>query len=385
MSTANGSTTTDGAQSAQKRLYNFSAGPATLPTSVLHEVQDELLCYPGVGASIMEISHRSPTFVEILETAQSDLRSLIGIGDDYEVLFLQGGSALQFSMVPANLIGDTGRAGHYLVTGSWSKKAITEAKKEGEAVTAYDASASNFDHVPQFDESSASDYDVPNDSAMLYYCSNETIQGVQFQSEPWCPDGVPRACDASSDFLSRPIDITRYGLLYACAQKNAGPAGVTVVIMRRDLLERSPARLAGYMNYANHAGAQSMWNTPPTFAIYVMGKIIRWVRDQCGGLESMAETNRRKAAMIYDVIDANPEFYQGHAKPDCRSMMNATFKFANEDLLSEFIQQAAEHDLTALKGHRSVGGIRASLYNAMPVEGVEILASFMKDFVAQHG
>jgi phosphoserine aminotransferase len=328
----------------------------------------------------MELSHRGKVFTEIAQDAESTLRSLLGVSDDYAVLFLQGGSVMQFSMIPANLLRGSGGTAHYLLTGSWSKKALAEAKKEGEVEVAYDAKESNFDHVP-----APSDYSIPADSAYLYYCSNETIQGVQFPSEPACPDTVPLVCDSSSDFLSRPLPVDKYGILYACAQKNAGPAGVTVVVIRKDLIERGSDTLPGYLNYKNHADANSMWNTPPTFAIYVLGKVAHWLADDVGGLAEMEKRNQEKAKLLYDVIDANSEFYKGHARPDCRSQMNVTFNLPSQDLQAKFISEAAGHDLDSLKGHRSVGGIRASIYNAMPREGVETLASFMKDFVAKNG
>ena len=363
-----------------QRVFNFSAGPAALPLPVLQQIQDEMLCLPGAGASVMEISHRSKTFVDILEDAEATIRSLLGISDDYAVLMLQGGAALQFSMIPANLLRETGKKAQYAVTGSWGKKAFAEAKKEGDVESIYDASESGFDHVP-----SSSDLNISDDAAYFYYCSNETIQGVQFPTEPECPASVPLISDASSDFLSRPLPIEKYGLLYACAQKNAGPAGVTVVIMRRDLLERSSDRLPGYLNYNNHAGGGSMWNTPPTFAVYVLGKVARWLADEIGGLETMENQNREKAKVLYDAVDGCDGFYKGHARPDCRSLMNVTFKLPSDDLQAKFIQEAAEHDMASLKGHRSVGGIRASIYNAMPREGVETLANFMKDFAAKNG
>ncbi|QDV65693.1 3-phosphoserine/phosphohydroxythreonine transaminase [Crateriforma conspicua] len=366
--------------SAQQRVFNFSAGPAALPLSVLEEVRDELVCYPGAGASIMEISHRDKRFVDLLHDAQATLRQLLGISDDYEVLFLQGGAALQFSMIPANLLRGTGKTAQYLLTGSWGKKAIKEAKKEGAAESIYDAGETNYDRLP-----AAGDYQVADDAAYLYYCSNETIQGVQFTDEPACPDSVPLVSDASSDFLCRPLDISKYGLLYACAQKNAGPAGVTVVVVRKDLLQRSPADLPGYLNYNNHAEADSEWNTPPTFAIYVLGKIAKWLRDDIGGLDAMLQQNQEKSQTLYQVIDQSNGFYRGHAQTEARSLMNVTFNLPNDDLQASFIAEAAKHDLTALKGHRSVGGIRASIYNAMPVEGVNTLANFMKDFAKANG
>ncbi len=362
------------------RVFNFSAGPAALPLPVLQQVQEEVLCYPGAGASVMELSHRGKVFVEIAEDAEATLRRLLGISDDYAVLFLQGGAVLQFSMIPANLLRGSGKTAQYLVTGSWSTKAIKEAQKEGDVSIAYSGKESNFNHVPP-----SGDYSVPDDAAYLYYCSNETIQGVQFGSEPQCPASVPLVCDSSSDFLSRPLAVDKYGILYACAQKNAGPAGVTVVVIRKDLIERGSDSLPGYLNYKNHAEANSMWNTPPTFAIYVLGKVAHWLADDIGGLAAMEKANREKAGLLYDIIDANPGFYTGHAKADCRSQMNVTFNLPSDELQAKFISEAAEHDLDSLKGHRSVGGIRASIYNAMPREGVETLASFMKDFVSKNG
>jgi phosphoserine aminotransferase len=368
------------ATATEKRVYNFSAGPAVLPVPVLREVQEELLCLPGVGCSVMEMSHRDPRFVEILHEAEGSLRTLLGVSDRYAVLFLQGGAALQFSMVPANLLRGTGQAAQYLITGSWAKKALGEAKKEGDVEAIYDAKETNYDRLPRRGE-----YQVRRDAAYLYFCSNETIQGVQFPAEPDCPDEVPLVCDASSDFLCRPTPIDKYGILYACAQKNAGPAGVTVVIIRKDLLDRGDSKLPGYLNYKNHADADSEWNTPPTFAIYCLGKVAKWLQSDIGGLPAMEKRNREKAKALYDVIDQCEGFYRGHAQADCRSLMNVTFTLADEALQSRFITAAGQHDLANLKGHRSVGGIRASIYNAMPVEGVRSLASFMKDFAVEHG
>ena len=362
-----------------QRAYNFSAGPAVLPESVLEEVRDEMLCLPGARSSLLEMSHRDKQFVDLLHDAENSIRSLLGVSDDYAVLFLQGGAALQFSMIPANLVRGTDRSAAYIQTGSWGKKAIAEAKKEGHVNVVYDASESNFDHTP-----SASDYSVSDDAAYLYYCSNETIQGVQFASEPECPIGVPLVCDASSDFLSRPLDIDRYGIVYACAQKNAGPAGVTVVIIRRDLLDVGSDSLPGYLNYNNHAKADSEWNTPPTFAIYVLGKVAKWLTTDVGGLVAMEEANRAKAALLYDAIDGSNGFFTGHAQKDSRSMMNATFTLPSDELQAQFLSQAADHNFVNLKGHRSVGGIRASIYNAMPSEGVSGLAQFMQDFASKH-
>ncbi len=255
------------ATATAQRVYNFSAGPAALPLPVLQQVQDEFLCLPGAGASILEISHRGKVFVDIIQDAEATLRSLLGISDDYAVLFLQGGALLQFSMIPANLLRGTDKTAQYLLTGSWGKKAIGEAKKEGNVETIYDAKDSNYDHVP-----GPGDYTVSDAAAYLYYCSNETIQGVQFPSEPECPASVPLVSDASSDLLCRPLPIDKYGIVYACAQKNAGPAGVTLVVIRRDLLDRGSENLPGYLNYKNHADGDSMWNTPPTFGDLRVGE-----------------------------------------------------------------------------------------------------------------
>ncbi len=325
------------ATATAQRVFNFSAGPAALPLPVLQQVQEELLCLPGAGASILEISHRGKVFVDIIEDAEATLRSLLGISDDYAVLFLQGGAALQFSMIPANLLRGTDMTAQYLITGSWGKKAIAEAKKEGKVEAIYDAKDSNYNHVP-----APSDYTVSDDAAYLYYCSNETIQGVQFPSEPECPASVPLVSDASSDFLCRPLPIDKYGIVYACAQKNAGPAGVTVVVIRRDLLDRGSENLPGYLNYKNHADGDSMWNTPPTFAVYVLGKVAHWLADEIGGLAAMEKLNRDKSQVLYDAVDTHSEFYKGHAQRGSRSMMNVTFNLPNDDLQAKFISEAAE-------------------------------------------
>ncbi|NND99214.1 MAG: 3-phosphoserine/phosphohydroxythreonine transaminase [Pirellulaceae bacterium] len=368
------------ATATAQRVFNFSAGPAALPLPVLKEVQEEMLCLPGAGCSLLEMSHRSKIFVDILHDAENTIRSLLGISDDYAVLFLQGGAALQFSMIPANLVRDSGKKANYIITGTWGKKALGQAKNEGDIDVVYDAADSNYNHVPK-----SGDYNVADDAAYLYYCSNETIHGVQFADEPVVPSSVPLISDASSDILCRPLDINKYGLLYACAQKNAGPAGVTMVVIRRDLLERGSDKLPGYLQYKNHAESDSEWNTPPTFAIYVLGKVAHWLADEMGGLAAMEKLNREKAALLYDVLDTHSEFYKGHAQSDSRSLMNVTFNLPSDELLAKFIAGAAEHDLSNLKGHRSVGGVRASIYNAMPREGAATLADFMKDFANKNG
>jgi phosphoserine aminotransferase len=355
------------------RVYNFSAGPAVLPEPVLEQVQREMLALPGVGASILEISHRSGAFAPIIDDAEKNLRKLLSISDDYAVLFLQGGSRLQFSMVPMNLLG-RGQVADYILTGSWGNDALKEAKKAGETRVAWDGKATNYDRVPD-----RADLNLEPQAAYVHYTVNETIQGVEFQTEPEVGD-VPLVCDASSNFLSRPINVNKYGLIYACAQKNAGPAGVTVVIIRKDLLKRSDPNLPGYLNYDIHAQNGSMWNTPPTFAIYMLKLITEWLIDNVGGLEAMHRRNQDKARLLYEELDRSGGFYTGHAKPQCRSLMNVTFRLPSDELTTQFVSEAKKRELTELKGHRSVGGIRASIYNAMPMAGVEALRDFMEEF-----
>ncbi|MEN6457713.1 MAG: 3-phosphoserine/phosphohydroxythreonine transaminase [Thermoguttaceae bacterium] len=358
----------------EKRVYNFSPGPAVLPLPVLEEAQRDLLCLPGAGASILEISHRSKAFDKIISTAEANLRKLMGIPDNYRVLFLQGGALMQFGLIPMNLLRGTGKSADYVVTGTWSKKASEEAKTQGPVRIVWDGKPSNFNRVPNTDELQFSP-----DAAYAYVCSNETIQGVQF---PTLPDtaGVPLVCDSSSEFLSRPLPIEKFGLLYACAQKNAGPAGVTIVVIRDDLLARSQADVPSLLNYKLLAEAKSLLNTPPTFAIYIVKLVTDWLLNHIGGLDKMAELNRRKAKLLYDVIDASGGFYLGHAEPGCRSVMNVPFRLANPQHDEPFLKQAAERGLCELKGHRSVGGCRASIYNAMPIEGVQLLADFMQEY-----
>ncbi|HEV7280492.1 MAG TPA: 3-phosphoserine/phosphohydroxythreonine transaminase [Pirellulaceae bacterium] len=360
-----------------QRVYNFSAGPAVFPVPVLERIRDEMLSLPGVGASILEISHRSQPFIDIANDAERRLRQLLSIPEDYAVLFLQGGSRLQFSMIPMNLAGTSQGPATYVVTGAWGKMAAEEATKFGEVAVAYDAKKP-YDHLPAQGE-----VNVPGGAAYVHYTSNETIQGVQFPSDPDFGD-APLVCDASSDFLHRPVDVAKYGLIYACAQKNAGPAGVTVVIVRKALLERSQATLPTYMNFKQHAEAD-MLNTPPTFAIYALGLIAKWVQEDIGGLAAMHERNKEKASLLYQVIDEFGDFYKGHAQVDARSLMNVTFRLPGEEDEKAFVKGAKERQLTDLKGHRSVGGIRASIYNAMPREGVEALASFMREFAQSRG
>ncbi len=359
------------------RVYNFSAGPAVLPESVLKRAQDELVSLPGLGMSILEISHRSDEFTEILESTKSNLRRLLSVPDNYHILFLQGGGRLQFSMIPLNL-SVQGKPANYVVTGSWSQKAEEEARRLVETRLAWNGSGGKFTNVPADRELS----EAANGS-FLYYTSNETIQGVQFPTEPEVGD-VPLVCDSSSDFLCRPLDVKKYGLVYACAQKNAGPAGVTIVLVRDDLLQRAGDTLPGYMDYRNHVKENSMYNTPPTFAIYIVHYITEWLIQEVGGLEAIHDQNKKKSAMLYDVIDRSDGFYVGHADQACRSIMNVTVRLGSDDVQNRFLQEAKEHRLVNLEGHRSVGGIRASIYNAMPIAGVEALRDFMRDFAERN-
>jgi phosphoserine aminotransferase len=360
------------------RVFNFAAGPAVLPLPVLEQAQRELLALPGCGASVMEISHRSKAFEAVLEDAKSRLAALLGLPADYRILFLQGGARLQFSMIPMNIVRGTGQPADYILTGSWGKNALKEAQREGTVHVAWDGKASNYDHVPTDAELQLSPH-----AAMVHMTSNETIEGVQFRRAP-AVGTVPLVCDASSDFLSRPVDVRQYGIIYACAQKNVGPSGVTVVVIREDLLARSQESLPGYLSFAVHAENNSLWNTPPTFAIYMVGLVARWLQDEIGGLARMHELNARKAARLYDVLDASGGYYRGHARPDCRSLMNVTFRLPTPELEAEFLTAAKSRGLVELKGHRSVGGIRASIYNAMPVAGVEKLCEHMQDFAQHH-
>ncbi|MFO7901528.1 MAG: 3-phosphoserine/phosphohydroxythreonine transaminase [Planctomycetota bacterium] len=357
------------------RVYNFAAGPAVLPLPVLEQAQRELLALPNCGASVMEISHRGQAFSAILNETKATLAELLNLPENYDILFLQGGARLQFSMVPMNILRGTGKPADFILTGSWGKKARDEVAKEGELHMAWDGKETGYTQVPD-----AAALQLSDDAAMVHMTSNETIEGVQFATEPQVGN-APLVCDASSDFLSRPIPVERYGIIYACAQKNVGPAGVTVVVIRKDLLERCQDTLPSYLNYAQHAKANSMFNTPPTFVVYMVGLVAKWLRGEIGGLAAMSEINHRKAALLYEVIDESNQFYRGHANRDSRSVMNVTFRLPTEELEAEFVAQAARRGLTTLKGHRSVGGIRASIYNAMPMAGVEKLRDYMREFL----
>ncbi len=360
-----------------QRIFNFGAGPAVLPEPVLEEAQRDLVALPGVGMSILEISHRSKTFDAIIQAAEADIRKLAGIPGNYHVLFLQGGASLQFSMVPMNLLPANGKA-DYVVTGSWSKKAVKEAQKVGTVQIAATTEAENFTRIPK-----PSELKLDPQAAYVHFTTNNTIFGTEWAKEPDV-GAVPLVADASSDIFSRPMEVTKYALIYAGAQKNLGPSGVTLVILREDLLARSPKNLPTMLDYNTHAKEKSLYNTPPVFGIYVMRLVIKWALDQ-GGLEAIGRKNLEKAKLLYDAIDASGGFYRPHAEPDSRSNMNVTFRLPSEELEKEFVAEATQAGLDGLKGHRSVGGIRASLYNAFPRKGVEALVSFMKEFPKRNG
>jgi phosphoserine aminotransferase len=358
------------------RVYNFSAGPAMLPEPVLARASEELLDWHGSGMSVMEMSHRGKEFVSIAEQAERDLRDLLAIPDNYKVLFLQGGATLQFAMVPMNLMAGNPIA-DYVNTGQWSKKAIKEAQRFGEINIVATAEAEGFTTVPPFEQ-----WRLDPNASYVHYTPNETIGGVEFH---WIPEtgDVPLVADMSSTILSRPLDVSRYGIIYAGAQKNIGPAGVTVVIVREDLIGHAPVSTPAMLDYKVHAEAGSMSNTPPTYAWYIAGLVFQWLKER-GGLEAMAEVNQRKAEKLYAAIDAS-DFYANPVDPACRSWMNVPFTLADPELDGEFLKQAAAVGLVTLKGHRSVGGMRASIYNAMPEEGVDALIEFMAEFARTRG
>jgi len=361
------------------RIYNFSAGPAVLPLPVLQEVQRDLLALPGAGISILEISHRSKTFESILEQAEADIRALANIPPRYKVLFLQGGASLQFSMVPMNLLAPAATA-DYIDAGSWGEKAIKEAKKIGNVNIAASTRSDNYSRVP-----SQTELKLTPGAAYVHMTSNNTIEGTEHKDLPDVGD-VPLVSDTSSDMFSKPIDVARHALIYAGAQKNMGPAGVTIVIVRDDLLQRSLERkssLPTMLNYAVHAENKSLYNTPPAFAVYTLGLVMKWLLG-LGGLPAIARANERKAAKLYAEIDRTG-FYRGTARKDSRSLMNVTFRLPNEELEKQFVKQSESAGFDGLKGHRSVGGMRASIYNAFPEDGVDALVGFMREFERMHG
>ncbi len=358
------------------RVFNFSAGPAVLPLSVLEEIQRDLVSLPGVGMSILEISHRSAAFESILAHAEADIRTLANIPSNYKVLFLQGGASLQFSMVPMNLL-TAGSTADYIDSGSWAEKAIKEARRLGSVNVAATTKGENYSRVPR-----QAELKLTPGAAYIHMTSNNTIEGTEYKELPAVGD-VPLVSDTSSDMFSRPIDVTRHALIYSGAQKNMGPAGVTVVIVREDLLRRSNPSMPTMLNYAVHAENGSMYNTPPAFAVYALGLVMKWLI-AAGGLATIATANERKAAKLYGEIDRTG-FYRGTAHEECRSLMNVTFRLATEDLEKQFIKESTAAGLDGLKGHRSVGGMRASIYNAFPEEGVEALVNFMREFERKRG
>ena len=361
---------------ATTRIHNFSAGPAVLPVEVLEEAQRNLLELPGVGMSVLEISHRSKAFDDIIHGCEADMRTLAKIPSGYKILFLQGGASLQFSMVPMNLLPAGGSA-DYIVTGVWGQKAVKEAKKVGAVRIAGTTEADGFKSVP-----AQQDLKLDPDAAYVHMTSNNTIYGTEWH---WLPDtgNVPLVSDMSSDIFSRPMEVGKHALIYAGAQKNLAPAGVTLAIVRDDMLAKSPPALHTMLSYAVHAENQSLYNTPPVFAIYVMRLVMTWLLKN-GGLEAMETRNRRKADALYAEIDRTG-YYRGHAHKDARSRMNVTFRLPSEDLEKTFAKEATAAGLDGLKGHRAVGGLRASIYNACPEAGVDALVSFMQDFERRHG
>jgi len=353
------------------RVFNFSPGPAVLPLEVLEQAREDLPDWLGCGMSVMEVSHRSKAFLAVAEAAENNFRELLGIGDDYAVLFLQGGATMQFALVPMN-ISRPGDTVDYLLTGSWSNKALKEAKLIREVNVVADGADSTYTDVPD-----AGTWSLNPDAAYFHYTPNETIGGVEIHEPPDVGD-VPIVADMSSTILSRPIDISRFGVIYAGAQKNIGPAGLTIVIIRRDLLDKAPADLPKIMRYKSQADSGSMLNTPPTFAWYLAGLVFDWLKRK-GGLEAMGQVNRRKAALLYKAIDES-NFYSNPVAEAFRSWMNVPFVLADAGLDADFLAKAEQSGLANLKGHRSVGGMRASIYNAMPEEGVRTLVEFMADF-----
>jgi phosphoserine aminotransferase len=361
------------------RIHNFSAGPAVMPLPVLEEIQRDLLALPGVGMSILEISHRSSAFEGILAKAEADMRSLAAIPSNYRVLFLQGGASTQFSMVPMNLLG-AGETADYIDTGSWAEKAIKEAKKVGAVAVAATTKADNYSRIPE-----QAELQLTEAAAYVHITSNNTIEGTQFRRLPDVGD-VPLVSDMSSEIFSGPVDVARHALIYAGAQKNLGPAGLTIVIVRDDLVQRSAARkatLPTMMNYAVHAESGSLYNTPPSFAVYALGLVMKWLLGQ-GGLNAMAAVNNRKAAKLYAEIDRTG-FYRGTAQQGSRSLMNVTFRLGTVELEKLFITESEAAGLDGLKGHRAVGGMRASIYNAFPEEGIDALVAFMREFEQRNG
>ena len=358
------------------RIYNFNPGPAALPLSVLEEIQQNLLDFQGSGMSITEISHRSREFDDVINDAVARAKRLLGLDDNFEVLFIQGGASLQFCMIPMNFL-PPGKSADYVDTGTWSTKAIKEAELQGKSIAVVASSADkNYTYIPKNISFNA-------DAAFVHLTSNNTIKGTQWAEFP-DTNGVPIICDMSSDIMSRPLDVNRFGMIYAGAQKNVGPAGVCLVIIRKDLLDRIPDTVPTMLKYSTFAAKNSLYNTPPCFAVYTVQLVLKWLEETIGGLEKMAAINQDKAQLLYGFMDSG-DFYRATAEADSRSLMNVTFRLPNEDLEQQFVQQALANGLGGLKGHRSVGGCRASIYNAITLEAIQALVDFMKSFAQKNG
>lgn len=360
------------------RIYNFNPGPAMLPRTVMEKARDEFLNYKNTGCGIMELSHRGKEFTEVIERAEANIKKLMSIGDDYSVLFLQGGASLQFAMLPMNLMRKDGFA-DYADTGFWASKAIEQAKLYGEVKTIASSKPTNYDRIPEIRH-----WKPSNNASYLHITTNNTIFGTQYHSFPDVSPSVPLVADMSSDILSRVMDFKKFGLVYAGAQKNLGPSGITVVVMRKDLANLCPANLPVMMKYSTHIENKSLYNTPPTFGVYLVALVTDWILHDIGGLAKMEEINDAKSEAIYENIDADG-FYSSPVDAASRSKMNVVFKMPKPELDDLFVKEAEKHGLIGLKGHRSTGGIRASIYNAMPLEGVELLIDFMNDFESQYG
>ncbi len=360
-----------------ERIFNFSAGPGVMPEPVLKTASKEMLSLDGIGMSVMEISHRSKKFESILHHAEACLREHLAVPDNYRILFIQGGASLQFSMIPMNFLG-SGETADYVITGAWGKKALSEAKRCGNVNVIHSTANGGFRSVPE-----QAELNFTPGAKFVHYTSNETIEGVEFKYELEA-GGIPVVCDASSNILSKPFDVDKYALIYAGAQKNIGPSGVAVVIIRDDMLARVPPGQHSMLDYRQMAENESMVNTPNTWAIYMVGLVTDWLREQ-GGVAAMEKRNIEKAGILYDAIDASDGYYRGHAAQNCRSLMNVTFRLPSEELEKQFCSEAASAGLDGLKGHRSVGGIRASIYNAFPREGVTALVDFMQEFARRNG
>ena len=358
---------------------NFSGGPGALPATVLQQAQRAVMALPETGLSVLGMSHRSDWFRGVLDETECNLRALLAIPDDYHVLFIQGGSSLQFSTLPMSFLRGTGCTAEYIVSGYWSAKAPPQARLEGDTRVVWDGAYGGYRSLP-----AAGDLRLSSDAAYLHYVSNETVEGVEFAEAPGLP-GVPLVCDMSSNIAAAPLDVSRYDLIYAHAQKNLGPAGITVVILRDGFLQRAASPLPAMLDYRVHAEARSVYNTPPVFAIYVLMLVTRWLRDEVGGLAAMAALNRAKADLIYGALDAQPEFFRVHALRPHRSTMNVAFRLPDEATEAQFLRAAAEAGFAGLEGHRSIGGLRISLYNAVTLRAAAALAAWLSEFQRQHG